>query len=94
MSTTAPSSTPSLTDLSSSGDSTLDLRGEVCPYTFVRARLHLESLAVGAVVTILIDHPPAARNLPRSLRAWGQQVIAVEAVTADVWQVVVRSCGL
>jgi tRNA 2-thiouridine synthesizing protein A len=54
----------------------------VCPYTFVRTRLHLEELPLGARLAILVDHEPAARNIPRSAREWGQEVEAVEAVEA------------
>lgn len=58
---------------------TLDLSGEVCPYTFLRAKLALEELAIGDELTVLVDHPPAAVNVPRSLTAEGQQVLSVEA---------------
>ncbi len=55
----------------------LDLGGEVCPYTFVRAKLRLEELPLGARLDVLVDHRPAADNVPRSLRAEGQEVLAV-----------------
>jgi tRNA 2-thiouridine synthesizing protein A len=55
----------------------LDLAGEVCPYTFVRAKLRLEELSLGARLDVLVDHAPAAANVPRSLRAEGQEVLAV-----------------
>jgi tRNA 2-thiouridine synthesizing protein A len=55
----------------------LDLVGEVCPYTFVRAKLRLEELALGARLELLVDHPAAVDNVPRSLRAEGQEVVAV-----------------
>lgn len=83
MSTSIESSTPSPPPHPGSGDgdpAELDLRGEVCPYTFVRARLALEPLPLGAALTIVIDHPPARRNLPRSLADWGQEV---ELVAGD-----------
>jgi TusA-related sulfurtransferase len=57
----------------------LDLRGEVCPFTFVRTKLALEPLAPGARLRVLVDHPPALKNVPRSLREWGQTVLAVSA---------------
>jgi tRNA 2-thiouridine synthesizing protein A len=55
---------------------TLDLAGEVCPYTFVRAKLRLEELPLGAELHILVDHAPAAANVPRSLVAEGQEVVS------------------
>ena len=56
----------------------LDLRGEVCPYTFVRTKLALEAMPLGATLRVLVDHQPATRNIPRSAAEWGQEVGAVE----------------
>jgi tRNA 2-thiouridine synthesizing protein A len=68
----------------------LDLRGEVCPYTFVYTRLKLEELALGASLAILVDHEPATRNVPRSAREWGQAVDVVEPFADGGWRIVVR----
>ena len=67
--------------------SELDLAGEVCPYTFVRAKLRLEELPLGAELHILVDHAPAADNVPRSLKAEGQEVVSVTAEGAR-WRIV------
>lgn len=58
--------------------STLDLRGEVCPYTFVRTKLALEELPEGDELLILLDHPAAFRNIPRSLLDDGYPVLSIE----------------
>lgn len=70
-----------------SSGSELDLRGEVCPYTFVRTRLALEEMALGSALAVLVDHEPATRNIPRSAREWGQEVAAVEAVGEGLWRI-------
>ena len=86
MSTPTLSSTPSLPCPFASGDPVLDLRGEVCPYTFVGARLALEALPLASSLAIAVDHAPAVTNLPRSLRAWGQDVTDVVAAdTPSLW---------
>ena len=94
MTTTTPSSTPSSPPTpSSSGDATLDLTGEVCPYTFVRARLALEELPLGAVLVVEGDHAPAKVNVPRSATAWGQEVVSVDDVATPAgprWRIVLR----
>jgi tRNA 2-thiouridine synthesizing protein A len=64
---------------------TLDLRGEVCPYTFVRAKLRLEELPVGARLRVVVDHEPATRNIPRSAAEWGQRVLGVGPSGAGRW---------
>ena len=68
---------------------TLDLRGEVCPYTFVRTRLKLESMERGAVLLVVVDHEPATRNVPRSAREWGQEVEDVVELQVGVWQIAI-----
>jgi tRNA 2-thiouridine synthesizing protein A len=76
-------------DPSSSGDRELDLRGEVCPYTFVRAKLALEAMPLGAALRVLVDHEPATRNIPRSATEWGQEVRSVEADgRPGLWRIV------
>lgn len=56
----------------------LDLRGEVCPYTFVRTKLALEDLPPGAELEIWLDHRPAFRSVPRALREDGHEVLACD----------------
>ena len=68
----------------------LDLAGEVCPYTFVRTKLRLEELPLGAELHVLVDHAPAVDSVPRSLRAEGQEVRSVEPEGRDGrrWRIV------
>ena len=70
----------------SSGD--LDLTGEVCPFTFVRTRLALEAMPIGARLRVVVDHEPARRNIPRSAREWGQEVAGEEALPDGKWAIV------
>ena len=76
-------------DRSSSADRELDLRGEICPYTFVRTKLALEAMSVGAALHVLVDHEPATRNIPRSAAEWGQEVGSVDpAEIPGTWRIV------
>jgi tRNA 2-thiouridine synthesizing protein A len=56
----------------------LDLRGEVCPYTFLRAKLALEELADGDELILRLDHRPAYSSVPRALRQDGHAVVSIE----------------
>ena len=71
-------------------DEELDLRGEVCPYTFVKSKLALEDMDVGQVLRVLLDHLPAVDNCPRSFKNEGQQVLGVEPVNEYEWTVTVK----
>jgi tRNA 2-thiouridine synthesizing protein A len=77
MTNSSPSSPPPTS--SSPGDS-VDLRGEVCPFTFVRTKLALEAVPIGGTLRVIVDHEPASRTIPRSAREWGQDVVAVTAL--------------
>ena len=68
----------------------LDLRGEVCPYTFLKARLALETLPAGAVLRVLVDNAASARDVPRSLVAAGHAVLACELAGDRIWAIVTR----
>lgn len=83
---TSSSPTPSPTTSSSPGD-TLDLCGEVCPFTFVRTKIALEALAMGASLRVIVDHPPARDNVPRSARGWGQEVTGVVELPGPRWAI-------
>jgi tRNA 2-thiouridine synthesizing protein A len=77
--------------VSSSGETAgaveLDLCGEVCPYTFVRTRLALEPMEPGAILDVLVDHEPATRNVPRSVRQWGQEFDSVVPLRTGLWRI-------
>lgn len=68
----------------------LDLCGELCPFTFVRTKLALEELPIGARLRVIVDHEPATRNIPRSAAEWGQDVIGVTRVSARTWAIDLR----
>jgi tRNA 2-thiouridine synthesizing protein A len=68
----------------------LDLRGEVCPYTFVRTKLRLEELESGQDLTILLDDSEATANVSRSLRSDGHEILDLKALSGEVWQIVVK----
>jgi TusA-related sulfurtransferase len=71
-------------------DRTLDIRGQVCPLTFVRSKLVIEKLAVGEVLEIIVDHQPAAVNVPRSMEHEGQTVLGVEQTGEAEWRIFIR----
>ena len=69
---------------------TLDIRGEICPLTFVRSKLAIEKLAIGEVLEIIVDHQPAVVNVPRSLEHEGQKVLGIEQTCEAEWRIFVR----
>ena len=70
-------------------DRELDIRGEVCPYTFVKTKLALEEMQPGQVLRVVVDYEPATRNVPRSVSLQGDEVLRVESCGVSQWAIVV-----
>ena len=71
-------------------DVELDLKGEVCPYTFVKSKLALEEMEVGQVLRVMVDHLPAVENVPRSLANEDQEILEVKRINDTDWMITVR----
>jgi TusA-related sulfurtransferase len=56
---------------------TIDLRGISCPTNFVKAKLALEDLDDGTIAQILLDDGEPVKNVPRSLKADGHQLLGL-----------------
>ncbi len=68
----------------------LDLKGEVCPYTFVKTKLKLEELESGEELCVTFDHAPAVENVPRSLKNEGHKIMGIEQKGEHLWIVRIR----
>jgi len=71
-------------------DKTIDLKGEVCPYTFVKSKLALEEMGLDQVLEVVVDHEPAVENVPKSLKNEGQKVLAVDKINDTDWKILVK----
>jgi len=71
-------------------DKTIDLKGQVCPYTFVRSKLAIEKMQLGEVLEVILDHKPAVENVPRSMENEGQKVLKIDQIGEKEWHLFVR----
>jgi len=74
-------------------DQELDLKGEVCPFTFVKSKLAIEMMAPGQVLRVTVDNNESANNVPRSLTNEGHKVLSVEKVNDTDWHITVQKKG-
>jgi TusA-related sulfurtransferase len=59
-------------------DRALDVTSDTCPMTYVRTRLALERMRPGEVLAVRLRGPDASRNVPRSARRHGHDVLSQE----------------
>ncbi len=71
-------------------DKAIDLKGEVCPYTFVKSKLALEEMNLDQILEVVVDHEPAVENVPRSLKNEGQKILAVDKINDTDWKILVK----
>ena len=56
------------TDEKSSEVKKLDIRGKVCPMTFVYTKLTLEKMNSGELLEVILDFPAAVENVPANCK--------------------------
>lgn len=54
-----------------------DLRAEVCPMTFVKAKIHLDKIKPGERLELILKPGEQLKNVPRSLKSEGHTIETV-----------------
>jgi TusA-related sulfurtransferase len=63
-------------DVTDSVSVLLDITADVCPLTFVRAKLALERMPSGGVIEVRLNAGEPLRNVPRALAEMGHVVLS------------------
>jgi TusA-related sulfurtransferase len=71
-----------------------DITDVICPITFVKAKVAIEELSPGELLTLRINEGEAMRNVPRSLKDEGHRVLAVKDNGDGTFVVTVERDGL
>jgi len=72
-------------------DKELNLKGKVCPYTFIESMLALEEMEIGEVLQVIVDYPPAVCDVPKSLKNEGYEILDVNPINETDWAIVVKN---
>jgi TusA-related sulfurtransferase len=57
---------------------TLDITGEICPLTFVKTKLLIEKMLVGETLQVRLQGDEPLRNVPKSVRELGHEILSLE----------------
>ncbi|ABF87452.1 conserved hypothetical protein, UPF0033 family [Myxococcus xanthus DK 1622] len=71
----------------------LDITREVCPMTYVRTKLKLESLEPGTLLEVLLRGTEPLKNVPRNARDEGHEVVSLDALPDGTHRLVLRKQG-
>lgn len=67
----------------------LDCLGEICPVPLIKTQKKMESLKIGDVLAVEIDHSCAMKNIPEWARKEGYNV-EIEEVDDGEWEVYIE----
>lgn len=74
-------------------DDTVDITDVVCPVTFVKAKVALEELDEGQVLSIRMNDGEPVQNVPRSIKEEGHQILKLDDNEDGTYTLYVKKVG-
>jgi len=71
-------------------DESIDITDVVCPMTFVKAKVALEELEKGQVLSIRLNDGEPVQNVPRSVKGEGHQILKLNDNGDGTYNLIVR----
>lgn len=74
-------------------DDTVDITDVVCPVTFVKAKVALEELNEGQILSIRMNDGEPVQNVPRSIKEEGHQILKLDDNEDGTYTLYVKKVG-
>ncbi|SEW18917.1 sulfurtransferase TusA family protein [[Clostridium] fimetarium] len=71
-------------------DETIDITDVVCPITFVKAKVALEELEHGQIISIRMNDGEPVQNVPRSIKEEGHQILKLIDNQDNTYSLIVK----
>lgn len=71
----------------------VDITDVVCPVTFVKAKVALEELGDGDILSIHMNDGEPVQNVPRSIKEEGHQILKLLDNHDGTYDLIVRKVG-
>ncbi len=71
-------------------DDYVDITDVVCPVTFVKAKIAIEELETGEVLSVHMNDGEPVQNVPRSMKEEGHQVLKLNKNDDGTYDLIVR----
>lgn len=68
-------------------DRELDIKKDVCPYTFIKSKLEIEEMKTGQVLKVIVGNPLSAEDVPRGMELEGHKILKIEKINEAEWQI-------
>jgi len=74
-------------------DATTDITDAVCPMTFVKAKIELDELNEGQILSIRMNDGEPVQNVPRSLKDEGHQILKLVSNDDGTYNLHIKKVG-
>ena len=74
-------------------DDTVDITDVVCPTTFVKAKIALEELEEGEILSVKMNDGEPVQNVPRSIKEEGHQILKLIDNEDGTFNLIVKKVG-
>lgn len=74
-------------------DDTVDITDVVCPTTFVKAKIALEELEEGEILSVKMNDGEPVQNVPRSIKEEGHQILKLIDNEDGTYYLIVKKVG-
>jgi len=68
----------------------IDITKEICPMTFVKTKLKLETMSSGQVLEVTLREGEPLINVPRSVEQEGHKVLDIHREEGDVFKILIE----
>ena len=72
---------------------TVDITDGVCPVTFVKAKVALEELDDGEILSIRLNDGEPVQNVPRSIKEEGHKILKLNDNGDGTYELIVKKVG-
>lgn len=72
---------------------TVDITDVVCPTTFVKAKIALEELEEGEILSVKMNDGEPVQNVPRSIKEEGHQILKLIDNDDGTYNLIVKKVG-
>lgn len=70
--------------------SQIDITKEICPMTFVKTKLKLETMGSGDVLEVILREGEPLLNVPRSVEQEGHKVLDIHREEGDIFKILIE----
>lgn len=74
-------------------DDTIDITDVVCPTTFVKAKVALEELEDGQILSVRLNDGEPVQNVPRSIKEEGHEILKLDDNHDGTFTLIVKKVG-